>query len=333
MITLPASIPSPSTGEWMLGPIPIRMYAIMILIGMVLGLILTNRRWQQRGGRDGTTYDIAIWAIPFGIIGARLYHVVTDWQLYFAEGGSGIAGAVRIWDGGLGIWGAVAGGALGAWIACRRRGIPLPHFADAAAPGVVLAQAVGRWGNYFNQELFGKPTDLPWGLQIAPENRPPGYEQYETFQPTFLYESLWNFGVLGVLLVVDRRFRIGHGRLFALYVALYTAGRVWIEALRIDTANTILGLRLNIWTSVIVFLAAVLYIVISTRLRPGRPDYHERDPEQESASDTVGAAGSGAGGSSVAEVGEAGEHPDSGDPARSDQPGAGSGPPPGPAES
>ncbi len=256
-----------------------RGYALMILLGMVVGLIVANRRWQQRGGRPGTVYDVALWAIPFGIIGARLYHVVTDWQLYFADGGSGIVGAVQIWNGGLGIWGAVAGGFLGGAIACRRRGIPLSHFADAVAPSLVLAQAIGRWGNYLNQELFGRPSDLPWAVEIDPGNRPPGYEEFETFHATFLYESLWNFGVFFVLLWADRRWRIGYGRLFALYVALYCSGRVWIEALRIDTVNTVLGLRLNIWTSIIVGIAAVVYIIISARRHPGRLAYTEPDPD------------------------------------------------------
>ncbi len=278
MIALPAGIPSPEEGQWLIGPVPIRGYAIMILLGMIIGLIIANRRWQQRGGRPGTAYDVAMWAIPFGIIGARLYHVITDWQIYFAANGSGVVGAVQIWNGGLGIWGAIAGGVLGAWIACRRRGIPLTHFADAAAPSIVLAQAIGRWGNYLNQELFGRPTDVPWALEIDPANRPAGYEEYETFHATFLYESLWNFGVFFVLLWADRRWRIGYGRLFALYVALYCTGRVWIEALRIDSVNHVLGLRLNIWTSVLVGLAAVLYFVISSRRQPGRLEYSEADP-------------------------------------------------------
>lgn len=278
MIALPTSIPSPDQGVWMLGPLPLRAYALMILLGMLVGLLVADRRWQQRGGRAGTAYDIALWAIPFGIVGARLYHVVTDWQIYFQAGGSGLVGALQIWQGGLGIWGGIAGGALGAAIACRRRGIPLSHFADAVAPSIILAQAIGRWGNYFNQELFGRPTELPWALQIDPQHRPAGYEQYQTFHPTFLYESLWNLGVFFVLLWADRRWRIGYGRLFALYVALYCAGRIWIEALRIDTVNEVLGLRLNIWTSAIVGLAALAYMVISARRHPGRLDYHEPDP-------------------------------------------------------
>lgn len=284
MIPLPVSIPSPDQGTLMLGPVPVRGYAVMILIGIVIGLWLANRRWQQRGGLNGTVYDVAVWAIPFGIIGARLYHVISDWQLYFGSDGAGVLAALKIWEGGLGIWGAIAGGALGAWIACGRRGIPLARFADAVAPSLILAQAIGRWGNYLNQELFGRPTDLPWGLEIDPANRPAGFESYETFHPTFLYESLWNLGVFVVLIWADRRFRMGHGRVFALYVLLYTMGRVWIEALRIDTANEILGLRLNIWTSIIVGLAALLYIIISARRHPGREEYQEVAPSPDSTS-------------------------------------------------
>ena len=209
---------------------------------------------------------------PFGIIGGRLYHVASDWQIYFGTDGRGVAAAFRIWDGGLGIWGAVALGALGAWIGARRRHVALPPVADAIAPGIALAQAIGRWGNWFNQELFGQPTTLPWGLEIAPENRPVGYEAFETFHPTFLYESLWLVGVAAVVIWADRRFTMGHGRVFALYVLLYTVGRAWIETLRIDPVNTVAGLRLNVWTSVIVGIGAAVYLVWSARARPGRED-------------------------------------------------------------
>ncbi len=249
---------------------PLRAYALLIIAGIIVAVWWGSRRYEARGGEKGMILDIAIWAVPFGIIGGRLYHVLTDWQLYFGPGGSGLAGAVRIWDGGLGIWGAVAMGALGAWIGARRHGVLLPPVADAIAPGIALAQAIGRWGNWFNSELFGSPTDLPWGLEIAVENRPAGYEDVATFHPTFLYESLWLILVVIVLVWADRRFQMGHGRVFALYVLLYAAGRLWIEALRIDSANTILGLRLNIWTSLIVGIGALAYLVISSRMRPGR---------------------------------------------------------------
>jgi prolipoprotein diacylglyceryl transferase len=263
-------IPSPETGVWDLGPIPIRAYALFIVLGIIVAVVLGNKRYEARGGRPGVITDIAIWAVPFGIVGGRLYHVLSDWQIYFGDEGKGFIAALRIWDGGLGIWGAVALGGVGTWIGARRNGVALPPVADAIAPGIALAQAIGRLGNYFNQELFGSPTTLPWGLEISPGNRPADYVEYATFHPTFLYESLWLVGVALVVIWADRRFNLGHGRVFALYVLLYTSGRVWIEALRIDSANEILGLRLNVWTSIIVGLGALAYLVISARMRPGR---------------------------------------------------------------
>lgn len=267
-----ASIPSPEVGTWYLGPIPLRAYALLIITGIVVATWWGGKRYVARGGRPGTILDIAVWAVPFGIVGGRLYHVITDHQLYFGPGGSGLVGALRIWDGGLGIWGAVALGALGAWIGARRAGVLLPPVADAIAPGIAIAQAIGRWGNWFNSELFGAPTDVAWGLEIAVEDRPAGYEQFATFHPTFLYESLWLVATAIVLVWADRRFRMGHGRVFALYVLLYTAGRIWIEALRIDSANTILGVRLNVWTALLVGLGALAYLVVSARRRPGREE-------------------------------------------------------------
>lgn len=265
-----SSIPSPDQGVWNIGPVPLRAYALLIIVGIVVAVWWGNKRYVARGGREGTILDVAMWAVPFGIVGGRIYHVLSDWQIYFGPDGRGLGAALRIWDGGLGIWGAVAFGALGAWIGARRLGVPLPPIGDAVAPGIALAQAIGRLGNWFNQELFGAPTDLPWALEIDPPNRPADYLEVETFHPTFLYESLWLIAMVVVLVWADRRFSMGHGRLFALYVALYCAGRVWIEALRIDDANTILGLRLNMWTSVIVGLGAVVYLVISAKKRPGR---------------------------------------------------------------
>ncbi len=283
---IPFSIPSPDQGVWNLGPLPIRAYALLIVAGIVLAVWWGNRRYVARGGEPGIITDIAIWAVPFGIVGGRLYHVISDNQLYFGPEGAGWVAALRIWDGGLGIWGAVTLGALGAWIGARRAGILLPPVADAIAPGIAAAQALGRWGNWFNQELFGRPTDLPWGLEIAERNRPSGYEEFATFHPTFLYESLWLVGMVVVLLWADRRFRLGHGRVFALYVLLYCAGRVWIEALRIDTANTVLGLRLNVWTALLVGLGALAYLVVSSRLRPGREEVLTR-ASSDLGSDTV----------------------------------------------
>ncbi len=269
-----AYIPSPSRGVVYLGPIPLRGYAFCIIIGVFVAVWLGGRRWAARGGVKTTVADIAVWAVPFGLVGGRLYHVITDYELYF-EPGRDWVGAFKVWDGGLGIWGAVALGALGAWIGCRRRGISLPAYADAVAPGVALAQAIGRWGNWFNQELYGGPTKLPWALKIDPAHRPAATPDIGLYHPTFLYESLWDVGVALLVIWGDRRFKLGHGRAFALYVAAYTVGRFWVEHLRVDYAHMILGMRLNDWTSIIVFALAVVYFVVSARLRPGREEIVE----------------------------------------------------------
>lgn len=264
-------IPSPSEGVWHLGPFPLRAYALGIIIGALLAIWIGERRFQARGGKAGVIGDVAIWAIPFGIVGARIYHVITDPELYFGEGRQ-VIDVIFIWKGGLGIWGAVAGGALGAYIACRRYGVRFSAVADALAPGLLVAQAVGRIGNYFNQELFGKPTDLPWALEISPENRPSGYLQYETFHPTFLYELLWNLAAAALIIAIDRKVKLTGGRAFALYAMMYTAGRVWIESLRIDTVNHIGPFRLNVWTSIVVFAVALVYFVVTrNRAVPADP--------------------------------------------------------------
>jgi prolipoprotein diacylglyceryl transferase len=268
--SLVTSIPSPDQSVWYLGPVPLRAYALCILAGIFVAMWVGDRRWVARGGKTGIVYDVAIWAVPFGIVGGRLYHVMTDWSTYFGAQGLGLIDAMRIWEGGLGIWGAIALGTVGAWIGCRRHGVPLPPFADALAVGVPLAQAIGRVGNWFNQELFGRPTDLPWGLEIDPVHRPEGYEQFATFHPTFLYEALWLVGVAGLVAWADRRWQLGHGRAFALYVAAYCVGRLGMELLRIDPATQIAGIRVNVFTSVLVGLGAVVYFVISSRTHPGR---------------------------------------------------------------
>ena len=233
---------------------------------------LGERRWAARGGSPGMVIDVAVWAVPFGLVGGRLYHVVTDYQLYFGEGGDP-GRALQIWQGGLGIWGAIAFGAVGAWIGCRRRGVSLPALADAVAPGIALAQAIGRWGNYFNQELYGRPDRRCPGPSRSTRTtgRSGGSTPstpLATYHPTFLYESLWCVGVAVLVIWADRRFKLAHGRAFALYVAGYTAGRAWIEALRIDHAHHILGLRLNDWVSILLFLGAVAYLY-RTRHRTG----------------------------------------------------------------
>ncbi|WP_112230576.1 prolipoprotein diacylglyceryl transferase [Lentzea atacamensis] len=276
-----ATIPSPDQGVWYLGPLPIRAYALCIIAGIIVAIWWGERRWVARGGIKGEVTDIAVWAVPFGLVGGRLYHVITDNQKYFGPGKNPLA-ALEIWNGGLGIWGAIALGAVGAWIACRRKGIPLPALADALAPGIVVAQAIGRLGNYFNQELYGGDTTLPWGLEIYRRVTPEGREDalagvaidhtpIQVVHPTFLYELLWNLGVALLIVWADRKFRLGHGRVFALYVAGYTAGRFWIEMMRTDEATLIFGTRVNVFVSALVFIGAVAYFIIA-RSRGERED-------------------------------------------------------------
>lgn len=280
-------LPSPTQGVWHLGPFPIRAYAMCILLGIVFAVWFTDRRLRQRGARPGLAYDVSVWAVPFGIVGGRMYHVITTPEPYWGSGGHPLK-ALYIWEGGLGIWGAIALGAVGAWIGCRRHGVPWPAFADAAAPGILIAQGIGRWGNWFNNELYGRPTDLPWGLTIYKWHLSEGHAVMQNgsavveghFQPTFLYESLWAFAGAALLLWADRRFTLGHGRVFALYVIVYTLGRGWIEALRVDEAEHILGLRLNLWTSLFAFIGGVVGFVVSARRHPGREDL---SPEPEEA--------------------------------------------------
>ncbi|GGB95711.1 prolipoprotein diacylglyceryl transferase [Cellulomonas carbonis] len=269
--TVPAAIPSPPESVWYLGPFPLRAYALAILAGIVAAVWLTRRRWAERGGDPDTVLEITYWAVPFGIVGGRIYHVFSSPDRYFGADGDPVR-ALFIWEGGLGIWGAIALGAVGAWIGARRQGVSFAVFADAVAPGLLVAQAIGRLGNWFNQELFGGPTTLPWGLRIDPAGPtfPDGVDPGTLFHPTFLYEMLWNLAAAAVLIWWDRRRRLGHGRVFWLYVVLYTAGRVWIEALRIDPAETVLGLRLNVWTSILVGLGALVAYVLVGRRHPGR---------------------------------------------------------------
>lgn len=284
-----AYIPSPPQGVWELGPIPLRAYALFIIAGIVVALYWGERRWIARGGEPGTVLDIAIWAVPFGLVGGRLYHVATDWPTYFGEGGNPVD-ALKIWQGGLGIWGAVLLGGVGAWIGCRRRGIPTPAFGDALAPAILLAQAIGRIGNYFNQELYGRETTMPWGLEIYQRVNASGRLDALTgtsngvvekvVHPTFLYELVWNLLIVLLLVWVDRRFQIGHGRLFALYVAGYCVGRFGVELMRDDHATMIAGIRINVFTSVIVFLGAVAYIVLAKKGREAPEELQPRHPRE-----------------------------------------------------
>ena len=267
MISL--SIPSPSTGVIYLGPLPLRAYSLFIIIGIFLAIWLGNKRWITRGGKVGQVSDVALFAVPFGIIGGRIYHVATDFEKYFGEGRNPVD-ALKIWNGGLGIWGAIFFGGLGAWIGCRIYKINLPPFADAIAPGIIFAQAIGRIGNYFNQELFGKPTEFFWGLEISEKNRPQGFEMFSTFHPTFLYELIWSVLIGFALIYIDKIYKLGHGRVFALYVSLYSLGRLIIETFRIDESRILFGLRFNIWTSLVVIVGGIVYFIISNRLKPGR---------------------------------------------------------------
>lgn len=296
-----ASIPSPSNGVWHLGPFPLRGYALCIILGIVVAIWIGEKRWQARGGTIGEMQDVAIWAVPFGLVGARAYHVATDWKNYFGDGGDPVS-ALYVWQGGLGIWGGVALGALGAWVGARRKGIRFLPMVDALAPGVLVAQAIGRWGNWFNQELYGKPTDLPWALEIDKAHFSGSYEQQlfeagqplpdmATFHPTYLYEFIWNLAAFALIIWLDRRYRLGHGRVMAIYVMAYTAGRGWIEYLRIDDVqlDNVLGLRFNVWTSIVLFVAAAAYFWWASRNRPGREEsvYTDgRTPETAPAEDS-----------------------------------------------
>ena len=259
-----AGIPSPSQGVWYLGPIPLRAYGIIIAAGMIIGVWWTARRYRDRGGNPDTLYDAALWAIPLGVVGARIYHVITSPDAYFGPGGDPML-AFQIWRGGLGIWGGVAFGALGVYIAVKRAGVRLGPIADSLAPALLIAQAIGRWGNWFNQELFGAPTTLPWGLRIDAEHLPAGYAPGTLFHPTFLYEALWNLAGAAALVWLGRRFNWRGGVSMWAYMVIYTAGRIWVEYLRIDDAQHILGIRLNVWTSAVVCLSGLTGLFLTLR--------------------------------------------------------------------
>lgn len=268
--------PSPTVGVFWLGPFPIRMYALCILAGIVLAVWVTGRRLGDRGYRRDVIYDIAWWAVPFGIIGGRLYNVITSPQPYFGEHGNPWD-AFAIWHGGLGIWGAIAMGALGGYLGCRRNGVRFLDFADAAAPGVIMAQALGRWGNYFNNELHGRATSLPWRLKVYEWDESAGHAVKDAaghpivagyFQPTFLYESFFCLVIALIIVVLDRRYRLGRGKSFFLYVTLYPVGRIWMEWMRDDPANHILGQRVNVWVCLLVFLGGLIGLIVCSRRHP-----------------------------------------------------------------
>jgi len=268
----PMSIPSPDPiwSQFHLGPLTIHTYALCILAGIVAATIITQRRLSARGGHSGVVLDVIIWAVPLGIVGARFYHVFTHVGDYFYPGAN-LGNIFAIWDGGNALYGSLLGGALGAWIGCRRTGIRFWSFADALAPAMLVAQALGRFGNYFNHELFGLPTTLPWGQEILPtdtmfpDNLPAG----TLFHPLFLYEIIWNLIGVGIILVLERRLHLRWGRAFAVYLIWYGLGRSWLEAIRIDpTSDAFLGIPANVWASFVAVALGVILFVVQTRRHP-----------------------------------------------------------------
>jgi phosphatidylglycerol---prolipoprotein diacylglyceryl transferase len=257
-----ASIPSPSSGEVHIGGIALHAYGVMLLLGILAAVALTGARWTRRGGDWDLVYRVAMWGVAGGVVGARLYHVVTSWDEVPDPKWQGV---FEIWKGGLGVWGGIGLGVIAGYVIARRAGADTALLADCLAPGLLVAQGIGRFGNWWNQELFGKPTDLPWGLEIDPENRPLRYLDDPTFHPTFLYEALWNFAAAGALILIGRRFRIRPPGLFALYVTAYCFGRFWIELLRVDTAHEFAGLRLNGWVAALGFVLGIVWFVVSQR--------------------------------------------------------------------
>ena len=260
-----AAIPSPSSGAIHLGKIQLRAYGMMIALGALAAVWLGGRRLEQAGtGRREDMSAIAMWALPAGVVGARIYHVMTDWKSFRGDW----LRAFKIWEGGLGIWGGIALGTfVGLW-AARRRGLRSADVLRATTPALPLAQAIGRWGNWWNQELFGRPTTVPWALKIDAAHRPERYADVATFHPTFLYESLWNLALCAALIWIDRKYKPRAGRLFAMYVAGYTFLRFFLERLRVDPAFKVAGLRVNEWVSVIVFAGAVAFIVLGPKGEP-----------------------------------------------------------------
>jgi prolipoprotein diacylglyceryl transferase len=266
-----ASIPSPGDNALHLGPLQIRAYGAAIAAGAIVAIGIARRRWVARGGVAEDIGAVAMWAIPAGLVGARVYHVLTDWRRFEGRW----LDVFAVWEGGLGIpGGLLAGVCVGVW-AARRRGLPVPILLDVAAPAIPVAQAIGRLGNWFNQELFGRPTDVPWALEIDPEHRPEAFADSATFHPTFAYEALWNLALAGLLVWIERRHRLRPGQLFIGYVAGYAAGRLWVEALRVDPASELWGLRVNIWTSILA-LAAALGVLAASLLRPSSGSGQQR---------------------------------------------------------
>ena len=268
-----SSIPSPNSGSFDLGPLTLRGYGLMIALGVLAAVWLAAKRFTDRSLSSDHAAGIAMWSVPAGIVGARLYHVITDWGRFSGNWGD----ALKIWKGGLGILGGVIFGYLAVMIYCRRANLDLRTAIDVVAPAIPLAQMIGRWGNWFNQELFGRPSDLPWALEIDPENRPAQYIEQVTFHPTFLYESLWNLMVVLALLKIDRMKVLSKGMLFVVYFALYSIGRIWVEALRIDEATNIAGLRINVWVFSVLLLLSLGTLFKFARRERSSSKYHEKE--------------------------------------------------------
>jgi prolipoprotein diacylglyceryl transferase len=271
-----AYIPSPSRGVWHLGPIPVRAYALCIVLGVIVAVWLTNRRYVAAGGRRGLVLDVATWAVPLGLTGARLYSVLTDYELYFGPRRDWVT-VFKVWDGGIGMPGGLVLGFVGAWIACRRAGVPLGPVAGAAAPCIAIDQAVGSWSNWFNQQLYGRPSTLPWALEISPAHRITGYESFATFQPAFLYMCVWDLLVAALVLWAARHFALPGDRAFALYLTAYSAGMFVVQTIRIDFSHQIFGLRLNEWVALLAFAGAAWYLYRTRRARP-EPDSSQHVP-------------------------------------------------------
>ena len=271
-----AFIPSPSSGVVDAGPLTIHMYGLMLLLAIAACVWLTGKRWVARGGDWDLIFRCTVWGVAAGIVGARLYHDITSWN----EVPNQWWGPFAVWEGGLGVWGGIGLGVAVGAIIVHRSGSSVRVMMDCIAPGLLLAQGIGRLGNWWNQELFGKPTGLPWGLKIDSLHRPLGYENYATFHPTFLYELLWDFGGVAVLLLVDRRFKIRPPALFALYVSIYTAFRMFEESLRIDPSHHFLGMRLNFWVSLVLFVASTAFFVWWQLLRGRRRRRGAPGPKQ-----------------------------------------------------
>jgi prolipoprotein diacylglyceryl transferase len=266
-MTILAALPSPGDNAVGIGPFELRAYGLAIAVGVLTAVAIARRRWAARGGDPDDISALAVWAVLAGLAGARLYHVITDWHRFEGRRWEVFA----VWEGGLGIPGGLAAGVLvAAWVA-RRRHLPVTELLDVVAPAIPVGQAIGRLGNWFNQELFGGPTDLPWGLEIDAAHRPAGYADVATFHPTFLYEALWNLAVAALLIAIERRWHPRPGQLFAGYIAGYAAGRFWVEALRIDPATEIFGVRVNLWVSALVLAAAAIVLIVRSRQRDGAP--------------------------------------------------------------